>query len=298
MESGPDPRSDGWETAIPCTADSFKLPPVFLSYDADQIEVWLQKYILPAQIVGLDTEWRPMGLMGGSGEVALVQLSTPYAVVLVPVIHLPHLPTLDLIYSSKNMIKCGVAILGDEKQLKGDSEIEVSSLLDISKSAKGADIFGDKKAPMGLSGLVMELGGPEMLKPKKVSCSNWEARYLSAKQVEYAGLDAYASGWAPIEYAALDAYASGWVLARTWQALQDKSSPPDSLDMLAWAHREGVQQLEEEKARVVLVAQTQDALFTVLGNNPTGMTCEDAVGELAQMGLEMGYKPTGDGQEQ
>eukprot|EP00798_Chlamydomonas_sp_ICE-L_P014859 gene14858-20919_t len=282
---GPELRSDGWETAIPCTADSFKLPPVFLSYDANQIDLWLKKYILPAQIIGLDTEWRPVGMMGGSGAVALVQLSTPYAVVLVPVIHLPHLPTLDLIYSSKKMIKCGVAILGDEKQLKGDSEMEyqvikrgvallgdekqlkgdsemqVSSLLDISKSAKDAEIFGDKKAPMGLGGLVLELGGPDMLKPKNVTCSNWEARNLSDKQ---------------IEYAALDAYASGWVLSRTWQELQDKQGPPASLDIMAWAFRDGAQQLTEEKARLALLAKMHDAVHRVLGNNPKGMTCADA----------------------
>ncbi len=45
------------------------------------------------QVLGADVEWRPTGkFYGGDGRPALLQLSTPTAVVIVPLLHLPSRP--------------------------------------------------------------------------------------------------------------------------------------------------------------------------------------------------------------
>lgn len=48
----------------------------------------------------------------------------------------------------------------------------------------------------GLAALVSALGGPVLAKPKTIQVSNWAKKDLSPRQIEYAALDAYASGWA------------------------------------------------------------------------------------------------------
>ncbi|KAG6434115.1 hypothetical protein SASPL_105737 [Salvia splendens] len=59
---------------------------------------------------------------------------------------------------------------------------------------KSKDIRAASKARWpGLKDLAKGLCGLNMLKPKHVCMSNWEARVLSEAQVEYACIDAFAS---------------------------------------------------------------------------------------------------------
>jgi hypothetical protein len=174
----------------------FKLPPIHLEYDAAKCDTLIARHILGATAIGLDIEWRPTGsFFNGSGKPALLQLATPYNVVLVPLAHLTKpLPSLKKLLRDNRCFAVGVSVLEDVMKLPGEGgELGMEMrCVDIALAGSKAGVL---RGRIGLAGLVAELGGPIMEKPKKVQMSDWEARNLTPAQVEYASLDAYASGW-------------------------------------------------------------------------------------------------------
>lgn len=86
----------------------------------------------------------------------------------------------------------GVKISADAKRLKEDYGLEVAHCTDV--AAMAAEEFDHKDFKRaGLKTLVEKLIGEEIQKPKNVTLSNWELKYLSCGQVQYACVDAYYS---------------------------------------------------------------------------------------------------------
>ena len=78
-----------------------------------EADALLREHIVGATVLGFDTEWRPVGRgYGGDGRCGLIQLATPRAVLLLPIIHLPRggPPALQQILQDKGTFLVGVGV--------------------------------------------------------------------------------------------------------------------------------------------------------------------------------------------
>jgi len=150
--------------------------------EAKKIIPYLQKQ----KRLGFDTETRPTFKKGAMNKVALLQLSTESTAILFRLNKIG-LPTkLANILSNKNIIKAGVAINDDIKELKILNKFTPGGFVEIQQKVKefGIENFGLKK----LSGLLL---GFNISKSQQVS--NWEAEPLTPAQIKYAATDAWVS---------------------------------------------------------------------------------------------------------
>ena len=195
--------SFGWSATA---APPFLLPQVHVAATAAQAEALLARHVCalqeepPTLVLGFDTESRPMGL-GGTGRLALLQLATPTAVVLLPLLRFggETPPSLARLLASPALL-CGVSSHEDAAALAAAAAAPRAMravAVDVATAAARHRVAGDLGGErVGLAALVAALGGPSLAKPREVTLSNWEKWPLSAAQVSYAALDAFASGWA------------------------------------------------------------------------------------------------------
>lgn len=92
---------------------------------------------------------------------------------------------------SPNFTFVGIEVEDDVKKLRDEYGLDCSRSRDIRAEAKARWPYRFRRP--GLKDLARELCGLNMLKPKHVCMSNWEARVLSEAQVEYGCIDAFAS---------------------------------------------------------------------------------------------------------
>ncbi|KAM3362819.1 hypothetical protein P3S68_017673 [Capsicum galapagoense] len=86
----------------------------------------------------------------------------------------------------------GVDIENDAKKLLYDYGIELSDKVDLREWA-AEELDNDNLRSAGLRDLVREVVGTQIYKPKCVTLSAWDERWLSLDQICYACLDAYLS---------------------------------------------------------------------------------------------------------
>lgn len=143
--------------------------------------------IAPAEILGFDTETRPVFRPGQkSGGPALLQLATLDEVWLFQLRKIKHLEPLFAILANPTILKTGVAPHDDIKGLRSLSDFEPANFTDISKIASGLGII-----TTGLRNLTaMFLGGRLS---KRAQVSNWAVENLSTAQKVYAATDAWIS---------------------------------------------------------------------------------------------------------
>ncbi len=147
--------------------------------------------------------------------------------------------TLTALLRRPDTLLCGVGVHADVQLLHGGAAATCATAVDV---AVAAARYGVRKAgpgPTGLVKLVALLGGPRLQKPRHITLSNWELAPLSDAQVQYAALDAYASGWAA---AALH--------ATVCAAAARKAAPPPP-PLREWLTAEAVRQACEREARRV-----------------------------------------------
>lgn len=244
--------------------------------DAAEAEALLSRHVISAGgagdddsasplVLGFDTESRPLGF-GGAGRVALLQLATPTAVVLLPLLRFDTPPSLARLLS-RPVLLCGVSSHEDALALAAaapGARLRAVAV-DVATAAARHGCAGDDRtaaAPrIGLAALVAALGGPVLDKPRSVTLSNWEKWPLREAQVNYAALDAFASGWAAC------------ALHATVQARAGATAEP----LGAWLRAEAATQAEERVAQAARSAAAMKVLLAAAAEKPAGQRRRELV---------------------
>uniref|UniRef100_W8B176 Exonuclease 3'-5' domain-containing protein 2 n=1 Tax=Ceratitis capitata TaxID=7213 RepID=W8B176_CERCA len=144
----------------------------------------LKRHCHEYNVLGFDCEWVTVG--GKRRPVALLQLSSQKGLcALFRLCHLKQIPK-DLrdILEDDKVIKVGVAPQDDAYKLSFDYGVGVASTLDLRCLAALVD-----EKPEGLAKMAKSLLNVELDKNWRLSCSDWEAKVLREKQLEYAAND-------------------------------------------------------------------------------------------------------------
>ena len=136
-------------------------------------------------VVGFDTETRPAFRKGQSHLPCLIQVATERRV------HLFQLSRLDCsaaaaeLLGNPTIIKAGVALKYDLKQLRLVFPFDAAGVMDLGIVAKSNGL--EQSGVRSLAGLFLHFRIP-----KGTGTSNWAAPRLSAQQIGYAATDAWA----------------------------------------------------------------------------------------------------------
>jgi ribonuclease D len=136
--------------------------------------------ICQESVVGFDTETRPAFRPGESYSPSLVQFATAGAVYLLQVQQQDYSAAMREIFSSEKVIKAGVSVTDDLRNLKKLFEFEERAVVDLGKVAKQTGV-------RNLAGIFL---GSRI--PKGAKTTNWAARRLTPQQIAYAATDAWA----------------------------------------------------------------------------------------------------------
>ena len=164
--------------------ESFNGEIVVVDYESDLKKIL--PFLKKQKILGFDTETRPTFKKGALNEVALLQLSTEKTAFIFRLNKMGLPAELVSILANPEIIKVGVAIGDDIKDLKKRSKFVAAGFVEIQEKVKDFEIenFGLKK----LSGLLL---GFRISKAQQTS--NWEAEKLTEAQINYAATDAWVS---------------------------------------------------------------------------------------------------------
>ncbi|XP_071713526.1 3'-5' exonuclease-like [Rutidosis leptorrhynchoides] len=156
-----------------------------------QIE-FIHRRRLHRLIVGLDVEWRP-SFSQTFNPVATLQLCVGRRCLIFQILHAEYIPSsLKDFLNNDNYTFTGVAIGGDVEKLERDYDIEVARFADLRKL--GAEELNARELyNAGMQELARRFLGAELDKPKCVTMSRWDKRWLSNGQVIYACVDAFVS---------------------------------------------------------------------------------------------------------
>jgi len=136
-------------------------------------------------VVGFDTEARPGFRPGESYLPSLVQFATAGAVYLFQVQQQDYSAALREIFSSAEVVKAGVSVTDDLRNLKKLFEFEERAVVDLGKVAKRHGL--KQTGVRNLAGIFL---GARI--PKGAKTTNWAARRLTPQQIAYAATDAWA----------------------------------------------------------------------------------------------------------
>jgi ribonuclease D len=136
-------------------------------------------------VVGLDTETRPAFRKGESHLPCLVQVATARAVYLCAPQRMDSSRPLAELLSDPRLVKAGVSLAHDLRQLKLVFPFEEASVVDLGIAARRGGV-----GQSGVRNLAANFLGFRI--PKGNRTSNWAARRLSPAQITYAATDAWA----------------------------------------------------------------------------------------------------------
>jgi ribonuclease D len=159
--------------------------PIRLINDRDQVKSCV-KLLESESIIGFDTETRPAFERGVSYPPALLQLATQSEVFVFQFQALGGLGALRSILENPAIIKAGVALSDDIKQLNDCWKFTPRCFIEIGTMAK---TLGYKQT--GLRSLAGLLLGFRI--SKKEQRSNWAKVHLTRSQITYAATDAWVS---------------------------------------------------------------------------------------------------------
>ena len=141
--------------------------------------------ILQESVVGFDTEARPTFSPGESYPPSLVQFATASAVYLLQVQQQNLFGAMAEVLSSEKVIKVGVSVTDDIRNLKKLFEFDERSVVDLGKVAKRHGL--KQTGVRNLAGIFL---GARI--PKGAKTTNWAVRRLTPQQIAYAATDAWA----------------------------------------------------------------------------------------------------------
>ncbi|HEX5611544.1 MAG TPA: 3'-5' exonuclease [Burkholderiales bacterium] len=137
------------------------------------------------RVLGFDTETRPAFQKGEHHPPCLVQAATARAVYLFPLQRMDFSAAVAEFLGARQIVKVGVSLAHDLRQLKLVFPFEEASILDAGATARQLGL-----EQTGLRNLAALFLGFRI--PKGNRTSNWAARRLSAAQIRYAATDAWA----------------------------------------------------------------------------------------------------------
>jgi hypothetical protein len=140
--------------------------------------------ILQEGIVGFDTETRPAFRPGESYLPSLVQLATAKAVYLLQVRQKDLFDGLREILASGTIVKVGVSVANDLRNLKKLFDFDERSVVDLGMVAERHGV--QQTGVRNLAGIFL---GTRI--PKGAKITNWAARRLTPQQIAYAATDAW-----------------------------------------------------------------------------------------------------------
>jgi ribonuclease D len=141
--------------------------------------------ILQESVVGFDTETRPAFRPGERYLPSLVQFATARAVYLWQAQRQDLFSAMREILSSGKIIKVGVSVTDDMRNLRKLFEFDERSVVDLGKVAKRHGL--KQTGVRNLAGIFL---GARI--PKGATTTNWAARHLTPQQITYAATDAWA----------------------------------------------------------------------------------------------------------
>lgn len=137
-----------------------------------------------AKHLGFDTETRPSFKKGDIFKVSLLQLSTENNAYLIRLGKVTQFQVLKAIFENKEIVKVGVAIRDDIKQLQKLFSFSPGNFIELQDIAK---LKGLKN--FGLKGMTEEVLQARLSKKAKIT--NWDAHELTDQQILYAATDAW-----------------------------------------------------------------------------------------------------------
>ena len=140
--------------------------------------------MLAVKEFGFDTETRPSFRKGEVYQVALLQLAAQDHAYLIRLNKVNQYQILKAIFENDEVLKVGVAIRDDIKQLQKRFSFEPRNFVELQDIAKkkGLENFG-------LKGMTEEVLQARLSKAAKIT--NWEAFELTDAQIKYAATDAW-----------------------------------------------------------------------------------------------------------
>ena len=142
--------------------------------------------LLKERVLGFDTETKPNFKRGGNNFPSLVQLAGADCVYLFRLDDCGGIPCLFPIFRDAKILKVGVAVKDDVRNLKDRAPFRDAGFVEISDFTRKAGIENT-----GLRALVGHYLGMRISKSAQVT--NWAAKHLSPQQVTYAATDAWVS---------------------------------------------------------------------------------------------------------
>ena len=136
------------------------------------------------EVVGFDTETKPVFVRGQQNKVALMQVALPDKVFLIRLKQTGITPHLVEFLESDSILKAGVALRDDIKALQRLKHYKPGGFIELASMSKeaGLQVESVKKLTALLLGFRIS---------KSAQTSNWEAEVLHEKQVSYAATDAW-----------------------------------------------------------------------------------------------------------
>ncbi|WP_174405211.1 3'-5' exonuclease [Desulfovibrio subterraneus] len=137
-------------------------------------------------LLGFDTETRPTFRKGKINLPSLVQFACSDVVYLIQLNWLPLTESVKDLLADAAIVKTGVAVRDDIKDLQRLSFFEDAGVLDLGEVARSIGL-----ETHGLRNLAANLLDVRI--SKGAQCSNWASRELTTQQIQYAATDAWIS---------------------------------------------------------------------------------------------------------
>lgn len=145
------------------------------------------KFLLTQEVIGLDTETKPVFNKGGMNPVALLQLSTLDRCYLIRLCKIGNIPdSIKKVLESESVKKIGLSFADDISALQRREKTKLNNIVELQQMAPKFGITDKSLAKM-----YAIVFGEQISKRQRLT--NWEAPKLTEKQVQYAALDAYAT---------------------------------------------------------------------------------------------------------
>lgn len=150
----------------------------------DQELAQIEDKLCAATELGFDTETRPSFKKGEVYKVALLQLATDNDAFLIRLHGIRQFQIFKKIFENKDVLKVGVAIRDDLKQLQKLFPFLPQNFIELQELAKSKGLQN-----FGLKGMTEEVLQARL--SKKAKTTNWEMPTLTEPQIMYAATDAW-----------------------------------------------------------------------------------------------------------